>query len=351
MKILFLYTELAGYFVSCLHELSPGVKEIHIVRWPVNKEAPFQFEFPKNVFVHEREAYSGKTLTDLALQINPDKIICSGWIDKGYMKVCRAFKGKIPTVMSMDNHWLGSAKQHLMRLLAPFTLHRCFSHAWVPGDPQRNYALRLSFDESKIETGFYSADTKYFSAISNRIGPTKKETLPHRFLYVGRYIESKGIFTLWNSFIQAVESTNSKWELWCLGTGDLFDQRKIHPNIKHFGFVQPAALEAYLDKTSIFILPSTFEPWGVVVHEMAASAMPLICSDRVGAASLFLKEGINGYQFESGNENQLKELLIKMMSLSDEGILKMGEESQLLSKQITPKIWVEKLIGFSLYNY
>lgn len=339
---------MAGYFVSCLNELSPQVKEIHIVRWPVNKEAPFQFEFPKNVIVYERENYSRKTLIDLARQINPDKIICSGWIDKGYMKVCRAFKGKIPTVMSMDNHWLGSAKQQLMRFLAPFTLHRCFSHAWVPGDPQRNYALRLNFQESRIQTGFYSADTEYFSAISNRIGPAKKETLPHRLLYVGRYIESKGISTLWNAFIQAIESTNSKWELWCLGTGDLFDQRKIHPSIKHFGFVQPVDLEEDLAQTSFFILPSTFEPWGVVVHEMAASGMPLICSDQVGAASLFLKEGINGYLFESGNENQLKELLIKIMSLSDETILKMGEQSLVLSQQITPKIWVEKLMGFSL---
>lgn len=348
MKVLFLYSELAGYVVSYFHVLAPKVSEIHVIRWPVNREAPFDFHFPEKVNIYEREAYDTRALVDLVLKINPDRIVCSGWMDKGYLKVCRAFKGKIPTILSMDNHWQGTLRQQLMRVLAPFTLHRWFSHAWVPGDPQRKYALLLGFHDSKIDTGFYSADTEYFSSVFGRIRLTKEKKMPHRFLYVGRYIESKGISTLWNAFIQAIESAPEDWELWCLGTGDLFDQRIIHPNIKHFGFVQPAKLEEFLTQTSIFILPSRFEPWGVVVHEMAASGMPLICSDEVGAASLFLKPGINGYSFESGNEKQLKELLIKMMSLNDETILKMGEQSQILSKQITPAIWAEKLLNFSL---
>ena len=348
MKILFLYTELAGYFVSCLHELSQKVEEIHIVRWPVNKEAPFEFSFPANVFVYEREEYYGSALLKLAHEINPDKIISSGWMDKGYLKVCRAFKGKIPTVMSMDNHWLGSAKQYLMRIIAPFTIHRCFSHAWVPGNPQKKYALKLNFHLDQIQTGFYSADTHYFSEIYKMVTLSKKENLPKRILYVGRYIESKGISTLWNAFANAVESTQRTWELWCLGTGELYGPRKIHPRIKHFGFVQPSELDIYLAQTSFFILPSTFEPWGVVVHEMAASGMPLICSDQVGAASLFLQEGKNGYRFQAGNELELEKLLIRTMSLTDVEILKMGELSHALAQQITPKLWADKVMNFSL---
>jgi glycosyltransferase involved in cell wall biosynthesis len=348
LKILFLYTELAGYFTSCLHVLSPKVDEIHIVRWPINKEAPFEFAFPTNVFIYNREEYSRNALLQLAQEINPDKIICSGWIDKGYLKVCRVYKGKIPTVMSMDNHWVGTAKQYLMQIIAPLTIHRCFSHAWVPGDPQKKYALKLNFHPDQIHTGFYSADTEYFSEISKEVTPAKKEKMPKRILYVGRYIESKGIITLWNAFANAVESTQSNWELWCLGTGELYNKRKIHPGIKHFGFVQPAELANYLAQTSFFILPSTFEPWGVAVHEMAASGMPLICSDQVGAAPLFLQEGKNGFQFKAGNEIQLQKLLVKMMSLSDSEILKMGELSHALAQQITPKLWTDQVMNFSL---
>ena len=322
--------------------------EIHIFHWPVNKEAPFEFAFPANIFVYKREEYSGNELLKKTLEINPNKIICSGWIDKEYLKVCRVYKGKVPTVMSMDNQWLGTAKQYLMQMLAPFTIHRCFSHAWVPGDIQKKYALKLHFQPHQIQTGFYSADVDFFSDLFNRFTSSKKEKLPKRILYVGRYIESKGIVNLWNAFANAVESTQSNWELWCLGTGELYDQRKIHPRIKHFGFVQPAELLNYLNQTSFFTMPSLFEPWGVVAHEMAATGMPLICSDQVGAASLFLLEGKNGYQFQAGNELELQELLVKMMSLSDAEILKMGDFSHKLAQQITPKLWADQLMNFSL---
>jgi glycosyltransferase involved in cell wall biosynthesis len=348
MKILFLYTELAGYFVSCIQELSKQVEEIHIVRWPVNKEAPFQFVFPGNVVVYERNHYNPKSLLQLARQINPDKIICCGWIDKGYLSICRNFRGRVPTVMSMDNHWQATPKQQLMRLIAPFTIYRCFSDVWVPGTPQKKYALKLHFREVKIQTGFYSADTDYFSNIFKKISSGKKEYFPKRILYVGRYIESKGIFTLWNAFIKAVELTHSDWELWCLGTGELYEQRVEHPRIKHFGFVQPSEMESYLAQTSVFMLPSSFEPWGVVVHEMAASGMPMICSDKVGAASAFLKPGKNGFIFKAGDEKELQSLLVKVMLMNSDELVEMGEVSHEIGQQITPKIWAEKVMGFNL---
>ena len=42
MKFVFLYTEIAEYFLACCKELSKH-GQIHIIRWPINKEAPFQF--------------------------------------------------------------------------------------------------------------------------------------------------------------------------------------------------------------------------------------------------------------------------------------------------------------------
>jgi glycosyltransferase involved in cell wall biosynthesis len=45
----------------------------------------------------------------------------------------------------------------------------------------------------------------------------------------------------------------------------------------------------------IFALLSRHEPWGVVVNEAAASALPLVLSDRVGAARDLLRDGENGF--------------------------------------------------------
>ena len=45
----------------------------------------------------------------------------------------------------------------------------------------------------------------------------------------------------------------------------------------------------------IFALLSRHEPWGVVVNEAAASGLPLVLSDRVGAAYDLLRDGENGF--------------------------------------------------------
>lgn len=48
-------------------------------------------------------------------------------------------------------------------------------------------------------------------------------------------------------------------------------------------------------EADIFALLSRHEPWGVVVNEAAASGLPLVLSDRVGAAYDLLREGENGF--------------------------------------------------------
>ncbi len=53
-------------------------------------------------------------------------------------------------------------------------------------------------------------------------------------------------------------------------------------------------VEAYV-AADIFCLLSRHEPWGVVVNEAAACALPLVLSDRVGAAHDLLREGENGH--------------------------------------------------------
>jgi glycosyltransferase involved in cell wall biosynthesis len=59
-------------------------------------------------------------------------------------------------------------------------------------------------------------------------------------------------------------------------------------------------LEAYA-AADIFALLSTREPWGVVVNEAAACGLPLLLSDRVGAAADLLRDGENGMLVSAGD--------------------------------------------------
>ena len=60
------------------------------------------------------------------------------------------------------------------------------------------------------------------------------------------------------------------------------------------GLSEDELAQRYVD-ADVFALLSRHEPWGVVVNEAAASSLPLVLSDRVGAAHDLLRDGENGF--------------------------------------------------------
>jgi glycosyltransferase involved in cell wall biosynthesis len=346
-KYLFLYTELAAYFISCLEELiKTGEADVYLIRWPLNKEAPFDFRFPEGLHVYNRNDLTKENLLNMTENIQPDLIFCSGWMDKDYLEVCKRWKKKIPVVAGIDNQWDGSFRQRIAAWFS-FTLIRpYFNHAWVPGELQKKFALKLGFKDNDIRTGFYAADINHFNQFYKRFKETKQKHFPKRFIYVGRYLPFKGIFEMWEAFIELKNEFPNDWELWCLGTGDMWDKRTEHPSIRHFGFVQPAEMENFIRDTGVFILPSTFEPWGVVVHEFAASGFPILCSSKVGSCTYFLKNNENGYSFQAGNKEIIKKVMLQMMRKTNDELNEMSGKSAEISRTITPSTWVKQLQSF-----
>ncbi len=345
-KVLFLYTELAEYFLACLRALVERHVEIHVVHWSVKAEAPFVFSKVPGVHFHDRNAFSTDGLLELAGNIDPDAIFCSGWIDKGYLKVCGRYSGKVPTVLLLDNQWDGSFRQRIGTWLGPVTISPRFSHAWVPGQAHLEFANRMGFAKGRIETDFYCADTPSFKDHYEAYQSQKAEAYPRRFLYVGRYTRHKGVLDLWEAFAALREETGTDWELCCVGTGDLYEERKEYPGIRHVGFVQPGDLGPFIRDSGVFINPAHFEPWGVAVHEFAAAGMPLICSDRVGAAERFLSDGDNGRSFPHGDVEALKDAMGSMIAHSDKELLNMGSRSVDKAQEVTPAGWAEKVMGW-----
>lgn len=340
-KIVFLFTELAGYIVACMRHLaSKNEVEVHVVRWPVNAVAPFQFSLnAENLFFYEREKYTNGQLMQLVRDINPDMILCSGWVDKGYNQICRFYKGKINTVLGLDNPWRSTMKQQVASVLGRFFLPSHFSHCWVPGSPQEKYALKLGFPASRIRTGAYSCDFDAFRQqyLANR--QSKSQSFPKRIIFVGRYTKLKGTAELWEAFIRFQNEKPSDWELWCLGKGDMEKDFPKHDKIRNFGFVQPSEMQKFISECGVFILPSHYEHWGVVVHEFAAAGFPLICTTSTGAATMFLRENENGFYAKPCSVDALVEIFRKVSALPEKELLRMGDRSAELAHLITPETW------------
>lgn len=339
-KIVFLYSELAGYFLACLETLAKDA-DVLVIHWPINPEAPFKFYPSDSIQLVNKNEFSLGELIDKIEKFKPDTVVCSGWMDKEYLKIMRTIPKKIPRVMTLDNHWEGSWRQQIGALISPFYLKRIFSHSWVPGFKQEKFALKLGF-KNKIIKGFYCADTDLFDKKYKESFDKKKEVFPKRFLYVARYVRHKGIFEMWQAFAELQAENPNEWELWCLGTGDEWEQRLIHHKIKHVGFVQPSEMDGFIEKTGVYILPSKFEPWGVSVQEFAIAGFPLILSDAIGSAEQFLTD--NGFSVKAGDVASLKTAMKKIMERDMNELIEMGETSHVLGMKYTTQDWAKKIL-------
>lgn len=353
-KVLVLYTELAPYVLASLKAFveRSGVA-ITLVRWPVNAEAPFDLSFHPGITVHDCRSLTTDALMELATKSAPDLVLASGWVDKGYLKVCRAMRARgIPTVMTFDTAWRGGVKQWASAAMGRSWIPATFSHAWATGERQAQYARLLGFKKDRIRTGFYAADTAPFLAAFPAVMGKRAERYPHRFVCVARYISTKGQQTLCDAFAALCDADKAAdWELHLVGVGELHDAVRNsasgkHPRIVHRGFVQASDMPELLANAGVSVLPSLYEPWGVVVQEHACMGLPLLLSDAVGARERFLRVGENGDVHRAGGTKDLERSLRAMIERSDAELLAMGELSVVLGAAWTPDHWAEVAAEF-----
>jgi len=122
-------------------------------------------------------------------------------------------------------------------------------------------------------------------------------------LSVGRLVPEKGHDVL----IRAIAQTGDEG-LRLVIAGDGPEAPRLTELAKELGVrlalrgdLPEDALAAEYVAADVFALLSPREPWAVVVNEAAASGLPLVLSDRVGAAYDLLRDGENGFLVPAGD--------------------------------------------------
>ncbi|MCE9636105.1 MAG: glycosyltransferase family 4 protein [Planctomycetes bacterium] len=125
-------------------------------------------------------------------------------------------------------------------------------------------------------------------------------------LFVGRLIGAKDPAALLAAWALLEAAPDAPW-LWIAGDGPeaktLRDEaaRLSLSRVRFLGSRRPSDLPEVWAAADLFALPSRHEPWGVVVNEAMAASLPLVLSDRVGAAYDLLHEGENGHMVPAGD--------------------------------------------------
>jgi glycosyltransferase involved in cell wall biosynthesis len=342
MKVLYLYTEIMGYNIPILEELVKRYgATVDVVHWDQNKNTPY-VPSPnlEGIRFHRRSGFTPQSLRDFAATLQPDLVYTSGWQDKGYRPALQKLKSLgTPVVMGLDSQWTGSLRQQVgARVLKHCFKERYFSYAWVPGPLQYECAARLGFAQTEIISHLLTGNTQIFDSAGSALEQEKTTSYPKQFLYVGRLTESKGIDTLIAAFKRYKQRYAGTWGLTCIGNGPLEAQLKEQAGIVVEPFADQANLALHARRAGAFVLPSRYEPWGVVVHEFASTGLPLLLSNKVGARQQFLIDGLNGYSFEAGSVEELAKKLDQLATRSDTELLAMGRASCRLASALSPEI-------------
>ncbi len=282
---------------------------------------------------------AGRLLEAVASR-RPDVVVLCGWLYWPYTKLARARELRhVRVIVGMDSPWRGKLSQRLGRFRLRGLVQR-LDGVVTAGERSRQYARRLGVPDRKIHTGFYGFDYERYSRVAELRSGAPGEW-PRQFLYVGRYVPAKDLGTLAAAYSEYRRSVSSPWGLTCCGWGDEGRFLRDVPGVVDAGFTPPSALPEVFGRHGAFVLPSRFEPWGVVVAEAAATGLPVVCTTACGAGEDLVRDYFNGITVAPGDVSGLARAMQWIHEHEGE-LYAMGRRGQTLARPFSAEAWAAR---------
>jgi glycosyltransferase involved in cell wall biosynthesis len=239
---------------------------------------------------------------------DPQVVVVSGWstyASQAAIGWCRATG--VPYAVLVESHDLGPRpgwRRAVKGAVVPRVLRRAAGVLAV-GSMARTSAVERGADPARVRVFANTVDVEAWQARADRLGERRAELREELgvgendavVLSVGRLVPEKGLDTL-------IRAAAADERLAVVVAGDGPERGLLEGlggNVHLLGDLDEERLaEAYV-AADVFALLSLHEPWGVVVNEAAASGLPLVLSDRVGAAYDLLRSGENGILVPAGD--------------------------------------------------
>jgi glycosyltransferase involved in cell wall biosynthesis len=301
-----------------------------------------------------RELY-GKLVRVLE-DFGPEAVVVPSYSPLIMLAAARWAKARgVASIMMNETTELDHPRLWWKEKIKSLLVQRYYDAAFVGGKATREYISKLGMSQELIWDRYDVIDNDYFSSravevIDNKEEYRDKAELPEQyFLYVGRFSPEKNLPRLLKAYGQYRNLRHDGWSLVLAGDGPQREellqiaQRLRLEDVVWPGFKQIDDLPIYYALGRAFILPSTSEPWGLVVNEAMASKLPVLVSNRCGSAWDLVYEGKNGYTFDPHDTEEMAECMRKLSDSSEADRYAMGDASREIIVGYSPKIWGENL--------
>lgn len=233
---------------------------------------------------------------------------------------------KIPVMFQGESHLLNYRPTYIkaIKRLVLNIFFKKVSAFLAIGKLNMNYYLHYKIPSSKIFLSPYAVDNKFFQDASEKLAP-KKEAIKNDLgirvslpviLFISKIIKRKGPFDL----MQAYEPFKNDAALLFVGDGpekirlETYALENNMKNVYFAGFQKPTELPKFYSIADIFVLPSYFETWGLVINEAMNFGLPIITTTMVGSAVNLINYNENGFIYRPGDIPTLTKHLKKLLN-------------------------------------
>jgi len=170
-----------------------------------------------------------------------------------------------------------------------------------------------------------------------------------KFLSCGQMIHRKGLDILLRACEQ-LEDMN--WQLTLVGDGPLrrrleqeFARRFPPAQVLFRGEVPYAIRHKAFVGHHIFLFPSRWDGWGMVMAEALAAGLPVIATDQVMAAHELIHSGMNGFLIPANDPKALADRMAYFLR-HPETIPRMALAARQMIQGYRPEVGAERLVNF-----
>lgn len=241
-------------------------------------------------------------------KLKPDCVIVGGHDEPAYWIVMIWSRiAKIPLIVWTESHILSS---QTMGSPVDFVKRLFFKNcdAFIAGSHlSRSY---LEFYKIKPNKIIIAPNCIYLSRIDKK--EIRKQNKFPLFLYVGRLSKQKGTDILLKAFYQL---RDLDWKLILVGGGKLYKEIELYilkNNLSNkvvvMNFLQSEELKKFYEISDVFIFPTKFDTWGIVINEALLAGLYVIGSRFSAAVNELVIPGMNGSIIEPNLTNLIEEI-------------------------------------------